>query len=74
MSTSIRLALSISSSTVVSKLSGVASTDPQDVTSDFWFDANNVSYMYTDPFQTTNVSSSGQTIGYIVDVAESGVE
>lgn len=47
---------------------------PGDLIPDYWFDANSLNYMYTDPLQNTNVSSSGQTIGYMIDVAELGVE
>jgi hypothetical protein len=36
---------------------------------DFLFDAQETSSMHQDPFQTTVVLASGDTIGYINDVA-----
>lgn len=36
---------------------------------DFLFDAQETGSMYQDPFQTTVVLASGDTIGYIKDVA-----
>lgn len=36
---------------------------------DFLFDAQETDSMYQDPFQTTAVLASGDTIGYINDVA-----
>jgi hypothetical protein len=46
---------------------------PKDRIPDYWFDANNLDYVYSDPFQNTNITSSGQAIGYMIDVAESNV-
>ena len=40
---------------------------PRFLAEDFLFDANVISSMYQDPFQTTVVLASGDTIGYIED-------
>jgi hypothetical protein len=48
-----------------------AGTYPGDVIDDYWFDAATTS-VYTDPFVTTNVTASGDLIGYTTDVAIDG--
>ncbi len=53
---------------------GADAISPSDVTSGYWFDANNLNYMYRDGLQIQNITTSGQTIGYMIDVAEPGIE
>ena len=68
------LAVNLTPSATATVIGKKAVLLPGDRIPDYWFDANNLNYMYTDPLQATNVSSSGQTIGYMIDVAELGVE
>lgn len=53
---------------------GVEAITPSEVVSGYWFDANNLLYGYTDPFKTTQLTGSGDSVGYLIDVAELSVD
>ena len=43
---------------------------PSDRTSDYWFDANVQTSIYSDGQRNDNVTTSGDSVGYVDDIAE----
>lgn len=64
--------LSLSASTHVAASGGDSVTGilPADRPDDYWFDANVLSSMYTDGLKTSNVTTSGDSVGYMDDLAQ----
>lgn len=62
--------LSLNVSTYAAASSGVTAILPADRPDDYWFDANVLSSMYTDALKNSNVTTSGDPVGYMNDLAE----
>lgn len=65
-----QLTLLTSTHVAASGDSGVSAILPADRPDDYWFDANVLSSMYTDSLKTSNVTTSGDSVGYMDDLAQ----